>query len=110
MLKHTEVEFKALFNRFSKIGILSAAACEIFRLGIVYFISVVEEQVKPRYREALEEPLVDLAYALAATVSYSDQKLHFEPVQQALEKLKTQKLDATIYKFCLLYTSPSPRD
>ncbi len=41
----------------------------IFTLGVAYLLNRIIQDLEPRYRESVEEPLVDIARILAATVA-----------------------------------------
>lgn len=71
----------------------------IVAVGFYLFIDWVLDDVKVRYRESTEEPLVDTAYLLASflTAQADDGDLRFDVFRTAFESARRESFSAVIY-------------
>ena len=63
-----------------------------------------KREVQEAYEEHAKE---ELPSSVNDDARMEDKKAH---IQEALNKLKPKEKEIIVYKYCLLYTSPSPRD
>ena len=72
----------------------------LFALVFSYFIKVEMDETKKRYREATEEPLVDLAHVLAAIVAANStaNSIDFQILPPAISKAREFPVPAQIYE------------
>ncbi len=71
----------------------------IFVICFYYPVNWMEDSLRTRYLEGVEDPLVDQAYLLAALIAYEIETGRFDPnlLTLALAPVRQRKLDARIY-------------
>ena len=69
-------------------------------LGFVFLLQAIVKDLKPRYREAVEESLVDTAQILAAHLSAQSKagEIRLDYLDQSIRDIKDTKLNAKIYE------------
>ncbi len=67
--------------------------------GFYFFVDWINDDLKVRYREATEEPLVDIAVLTASFLSQEveEGRIRVEPLRAAVEKAEGEVLAAEIY-------------
>src|SRR4051812_19660225 len=80
-----------------RIALMTLVVCG----AALYVVTRVQlKETERRYREATEEPLVDIAMVLAATVAEAspDSVLATQSIKESLHRAQNAKLDAKIYE------------
>ncbi|MEE4377803.1 MAG: two-component system sensor histidine kinase CreC, partial [Candidatus Competibacteraceae bacterium] len=67
--------------------------------GFYFLVRWIGGDLRPRYLESLEEPLVDTAYVLAELLAdqFSTQQPDVEQLRQAFQRIYERRFSAQIY-------------
>ncbi len=69
----------------------------IVTVGLGNFVLWTRSELNPRYREAVEEPLVDIAVILASLQSRQSNPLDISLLRQAMEESSSRAFKASVY-------------